>query len=519
MYRVARLWLPSQAGAIAAGAFFGLSSMLVYQSFYLLNLALGPLFIPLALEAAVRLRRRPAWGQAVILGVVAGAALLTDQESAVLVAIVIAVTLLPWLLAHPAWAKIRPTVIAAAVMGVVASPQIIAMAQQALAGGATSPMGPVAVDYAQSGIRLPGMFAPSPRVSYFGLRSLARLYYDHPTIDTIPTFGLVLTVLAVCGLLLSWRRRHARLLALLWLGCAVLSLGSVLRIGNHAYVPAAILIHGVRLSAAMPFTWFVKIPGLSGFREADRIMLLGIVPAALLAGSAVDWLRSHAKLALVPVAVLGLLEAGWSGNPQTGTMPTAMPALDRPIAADHSASIVVDVPFGIKGGVPQQGDGAAFNSEAQILATADGHPRAVAYLARVPASTLSGIKSNPFYAGLMNAEGGYHTTSQAQLNAAWLNARQMDIGWVLVWQPTRPVLRYLQRTGFRFDYRADGVLVYRPVQTARLPDHSVFMTKTCHIRYPNYVDNVPGSCDMPGGLAMTSREVFLFGDSHQEQAI
>ena len=96
-YRVARLWLRSQPGAIAAGAFFGLSSMLVWRSWYHLNLALGELFIPIALEAAVRLTRRPGWRQAVILGVVLGAAVLTDQEMAVLVVIVAVLALVPWL--------------------------------------------------------------------------------------------------------------------------------------------------------------------------------------------------------------------------------------------------------------------------------------------------------------------------------------------------------------------------------------------------------------------------------------
>ena len=108
MYRVARLWLPSQTGAIAAGAFFGLSSMLVWRSWYHLNLALGELFLPIALEAAVRLTRRPGWRQAVILGVVLAAAVLTDQEIAVLVIIVAVLTLAAWLarppvVARPSW--------------------------------------------------------------------------------------------------------------------------------------------------------------------------------------------------------------------------------------------------------------------------------------------------------------------------------------------------------------------------------------------------------------------------------
>jgi 4-amino-4-deoxy-L-arabinose transferase-like glycosyltransferase len=469
MYRLARLWLPSQTGAIAAGAFFGLSSLLVYQSWYLLNLAVGPLFIPLALEAAVRLRRRPGRRQAVILGVVVGASLLTDQESAVLVIIAVVLALLPWLAARPARAnlpsaaaRLRSAALAVAVAGVVASPQLVAMAQQAAAGGATSAPGPLAVDDAQSGLRLPGMFAPSPRVATFGLRKLAALYYDRPTIDTIGTFGLVLSVLAVAGLIAYRRRRSAWLLALLWAGCAVLALGSVLHVGNHVFVPAAVNVSGVRLSAVLPFTWFTRLPGLSGFREASRLTLLGIVPAALLAGSAVNWLRYHARLALVPVLALGILEAGWSGGPGFGTMPAALPALDRPIAADHSASIVVDVPFGIKGGVPDKNGGAQFSPEAQVLATADGHPRAVAYLARVPAATLAGIRAEPFYAGLLSAQDGNQRLSPARLRAARLNARAMDVRWVLVWRRSSAVLSYLDGTGFRFGYRADGVSVYRP---------------------------------------------------------
>src|SRR5262249_42688979 len=78
-------------------------------------------------------------------------------------------------------------------------------------------------------------------------------------------------------------------------------------------------------------------------------------------------------LALIPVLVLAALEAGWAGNLAVGTMPTARPALDRPIAADHSGSIVVDVPFGVRGGGPLARGGGAFDPEAQVLPTPDGH--------------------------------------------------------------------------------------------------------------------------------------------------
>ena len=95
MYRVARLWLPTRTGAIAAGAFFGLSGMLTYQDWYHINIAYGTAFLPVTLEAAVRLRRRPAIGQGVILGVVLAGCLLVNQESAVMALILAALACFP----------------------------------------------------------------------------------------------------------------------------------------------------------------------------------------------------------------------------------------------------------------------------------------------------------------------------------------------------------------------------------------------------------------------------------------
>ena len=460
MYRVGRLWLTSQTGAIAAGAFFGLSSMLTWRSWYHLNLATGVLFLPLALEAAIRLIRRPGWRRAVVLGVVVGAALLSDQEMAVLVVILTGLALLSWLLRRPMKAKLRLAALAALVCGLVASPQLIAIAQQAIAGGATSPSGSLAVSYVH-GAQFPEMVAASPRVADFGLANFL-LIYRGTTIDGIQTYGLILTVLAVTGLILARRRRSVVLLALLWLGSAALSLGSSLRIGTDTFVPAAEVWSGVRVSAVMPYTWFVQTPGLSGFREASRIMMLGLVPAALLAGAAVDWLRYHAARAIIVVVALGLLEAGWSGNPDIGSVPTALPAVDGPIAADHSGSLVVDVPFGIRGGTNRYG--AAFDPEAQVLATADGHPRAVAFLSRIPSPTVAGIREHPFFARLVATQVGEQSTP-AQLAAARLDAHNLGIGWVLVWDlrsQNPALLSYLRESGFRLDYTTDGVEVYRP---------------------------------------------------------
>ena len=503
-YRAARLWLPSATGAIAAGAFFGLSAMLTEQAWYHLNIALGAVFLPMALEASVRLRRTPGRRQAITLGLVMGAAVLTDQESAVLAAIVTGLALLPWLVYRPSWAKLRPAALAVGIGAVIASPQIIAMIQEiTLAharGGLAIDPHLLAVSYKQYGIGLPGMFTPTPRVADFGLARLAGPFLHGRDNEGMPMFGTVLTVLALFGLAVSWRRRSAWLLAALWAGCAALALGTSLWIGMHQYLPLALTWHGVRVSALMPYTWFVRLPGLSSFREADRLAILGLLPAALLAGAAVNWLRYHSRPLLVVVLALAVLETGYSGSSKVGTMRTSDPGVDYRIAADASHSIVVDLPFGMRGGIPVYG--APFFPKALVMATADGHPRAIAYTSRVPQYSVRAIEAHPFYRNLVYIQhqvspscpwavpsrGGQAGTqhpwlmngcadpagvtpqyslklSPAQLAAARQDARRLNIAWIVVWKRNNSVqdfiLPFIRATGFKYAYRDHNVLVYR----------------------------------------------------------
>jgi hypothetical protein len=432
-----------------------------------------------------------------------GAAVLTDQESAVLAAIVTGLTLLPWLVRRPSWAKLWPAALAVVIGTVLASPQLLVMAQEAVfahaRGGLAIDPHLLAVSYKQYGIGLPGMFTPTPRVADFGLDSLAGPFLHGRDNEGLPMFGTVLTVLALLGLAVSWRRRSAWLLAALWAGCAVLALGTSLWIGKHQYLPLAQTWHGVRVSGLMPYTWFVRIPGLASFREADRLAILGLVPAALLAGAAVNWLRYHARPLLVVVLALGILEAGYSGNAKVRSMPTSYPKVDARIAADPSRSIVVDIPFGMRGGIPVYG--SPFFAKALVMATADGHPRAIAYTSRAPEYAISAIEAHPFYRYLnlmqhqrpivcpwaLPAPGtlrpghqeqatGCPVTvgvtpltklklSPAQLAAAKRDASRLNIGWAVVWKRNISisgfVLAYLKATGFTWAYRDGNVLVYR----------------------------------------------------------
>lgn len=467
MYRVARLWLRSQIAAIAAGGFFGYSVIADFWTWNHVNLAAGALFVPLAVETAVRLRRRPGPAQAVMLGVVVGASVLVDQDSALMAATAAAAVLLTWLPARPAapdpsdrslaarvlaaprWARLLPVALAAVVTAVVALPQLFAITHDITVGGPAPAPDPTIY---RGGATLPDLVEPSPRVASLGL--------SIPHSPSMTTYGTVLTILAVAGLALAWRQRVAWGLAAAWLGATVLAMGSTVNVGNHSYVPAARAFHGVELSSVMPYTWLVRQPWLSSFRVPARIAELGLVPAALLAGYAVNWLRAHARPAMIAVLAAAALEAGLSTPPGAGTMPTALPALDRPIAADHSASIVVDVPFGIRGGVGLRG--APFAPDSQVLATADGHPLAVANLSRIPPATDREVRGEPFYAGLMAVQKGRFRFSPADLRAAARNARRMNVGWVLLWTPSSQLRRFLRATGFRLDYRASGVSAYRP---------------------------------------------------------
>ena len=255
MYRAARLWLPTGFGAIAAGAFFGLSSNLTWRSWYQLNLALGALFLPLTLAAAIRLRRAPGRRQAAILGAILGAALLTDQESAVLAGILAVLVLIPWLIRPsrpgrmtrpdsvtedpmtrpdrmtgrgpttrrdrigqpPRRDRLRLAALCAGTAALVASPQIIAMIWQAASGGASTPAYAMYHDYSGSGAGLVQMFAPSPRLAAYGMANLAALYYHGRSGWVVIGYGLVVSAAALVGLVAAWRRPGTRQLGLLWL--------------------------------------------------------------------------------------------------------------------------------------------------------------------------------------------------------------------------------------------------------------------------------------------------------------
>ena len=221
----------------------------------------------------------------------------------------------------------------------------------------------------------------------------------------------------------------------------------------------------------MPYTWLIHIPGLSGFREPDRFMLAGLLPAALLAGAAVEWLLRKAPVLLVAALALTALEAGFGGSPLIKTMPTAIPRLDAPIAADHSGSIVVDVPFGLDGGLGTYG--GEVSPHALVEATADGHPRAVSEISWEPATTVRDIRAHPFYRDLAAVEdhGQAGQLTAARLRAARQDALRMRAGWAIVWKPDTagPAIQYLRLVGFSLVREVDHAALFRLAPAAGGP--------------------------------------------------
>jgi hypothetical protein len=476
-FRAARLWL-NWPGSIAAGAFYGLSSMLTWQDWYHINL-------PLTVEAAVRLRRGPTRARAAGLGLALGGSVLVNQESAVIALALAAFILVPWLavLAVRDRAALRlslaPLGIGAAIAVLVAAPELVAMAQQIAAGAGHVPAGILASNDAEFGVPLPTMFAPSPRLGSFGLGGLASAYSFNQTVqvaEAVPTFGAVLSALALLGLIAGWRRRGTWALAGLWLAGAVLALGTSLVVGSncqlstwrapgtwwgracHQYLPLATQLRTARVtlpggghawkpvtvSDLMPYTWLIRVPGLAGLREADRFAIAGLLGAALLAGFAIQWLsRRKVTMPLIAAVVaLGALEAGWASS--IPTMPTALPAVDRLLARDQTRSIVVDIPFGERGGVAAIG--SPIPPDALVLATSDGHRRAISYTSWVPGPTITGITRHAFYRYLMDVELTGHDPAPAQISQARDDLRTLGVGWVVewrsIWRQHHPLERY-----------------------------------------------------------------------------
>jgi hypothetical protein len=449
--------------ALCSGVLYGCSAQLVSRADAHFNFAAGALVPPLALLFVVRFRQERRFMDAALAGAVIGGGMLLDPTGVLFAVIACGTYVLGVAFRHRDLRRrlATGTAIAAVAAIVCASPQLLAMKRQLDAGLYTTDTVTLAGSWVLYGQSVESLFAPSP---YFRI--------VHPVQELaarsgefFPVYGWGLLFLAAAGAVAGWRRLLVRWMALLWLGATVMSLGPTLKIGDSTFAPAAVDRFGYRLSGILPYTWYVQIPGFADQRVAARFIILGLLPAALLAGFGSRALatgglarRSLLAAALV-VCALDL------GSPMAFEGDVTQPEIYDAIRADRTDSIVVDVPLIWLTGTRYLG--TPINSGAMLRATEHGHPIAYGVVGRANVQLLTALARNRFYTDLMVLQGGASLAavpvpSRPDPGLGARNARALGVGWVVVQPTASPAVgAYLRSAGFRLHHQHDGVKVFR----------------------------------------------------------
>ena len=472
--------------AFAAGALFGFSPIFLGRTAVHVNFSWTLALMPFALLAAWRLWESRRTAHAVRLGLVTGAVALVDPLGALLTAMLLGLFGLGVLVRSRG--TTRPALglvgVAVAVAIVVASPQLYSSVEATRAGDNETNRAALAPSYRTFGTDLLAIARPNPAAHVpEGVRERMEATFS-TALDTPATPGLVALVLAVIGLVAARRRRVVQWSAFVFVVAVAFAVGPRLAVGEHplagtdqflgaGVTPLPIEHHGVELSAIAPFTWFVQIPGFADFRVAQRFVMLFTLPVALLAGFGLRALlrsgRRWVHGAAAALLVLAVLETGQQGE-LDATAPYERPAVYGPIAADHSDSIVVDVPLGWVTAINTAG-ARGYVIEPVLRATEHGHPIAYGFTNRLSDERFARLGSHPFYAGLMYEQYGGRIAWPTPAPppppspaAARADRERLGVGWAVVWpdpEVSPGVTRYLEATGFRRHPAAGGFVVYR----------------------------------------------------------
>ena len=459
-YRLALRVGLGRPASFLVGLLYGCSPALIWRADGHFNFASGAIFPPLVLLCSMRLRSSRSRRDAALLGAALGAALLIDQTF-----FLFSVGILAAYFGAAGWledrqgrmALLRGVGLAFLVGLVIASPQLWMMARQIGAGEFSSKGEPIGQSWVTYGAAPATLLAPSSNFEtrtgiHFGL-------WAHEEGEGLSSYGLGLLILATAGALLAFRRRLTKWLIALWLALTVLALGPTLVIGHHVWTPLPIHSHGVDLSLLMPYTYLVHVPGLSDLRVAARFALLALLPLALLAGLGIQQLalrRGGLGWGVLGVGLaIAVLELG---GPIRYTGPLYFDRLYAPVKADHSHSIVVDLPLTWASGILGSGhplDRAIEASESMPLlrATQHGHPVAYGFAARISQDQLAELSRHRFYSDLLRLQGhsvyAVPVPRRVDPRRGAADARRMDVGWVTVWPDvSRRVVPYLRAAGF-----------------------------------------------------------------------
>ncbi len=481
------------AVAAIVGAFFGFAPITLGRAVWHVMLAAGMLLMPLALLAAVRLRRSQRIADAVALGAVLGGAVLTDVSVAPLIFALVGLYWLGVAVAErrlPSGHALRLALVCTAVLVLLAAPQAYFNVAASRTRDYVADPVALAGNYRVFGTDVLAIVRPGPyvRVPPSIARWLDSVFVFN--LDAPATTGIAVFVLAVVGVICSRRRRLAHFALAVWLVAVLFALGPRIAIGEHAKVPEdygrmgatpfPMIVRGQQLSAILPYSWLVQVPGLADFRVAQRFNMLAALPATLLAGLGLEWLlarRSRAARATVaPLLAVAILEMAGPVPPAELHIPVTRRRVYGPIRKDPSRSIVVDVPLGWVTSIRSAGVG--YRTEPVLRAVEHGHPIAYGFTNRLSDSRLEALASHPFYAGLLARQYGDrnatppwptpHPPADPTIEEAREDRERIGVGW-LVLHPgaDRAVTGYLKATGFVWSHGADGFDVYRVPRAER----------------------------------------------------
>lgn len=416
--------------------------------------------LPFALWLLLRLYDRPTWPRAAALGLMAGAALLTELTYFAFFAGA-ALVIAAW-----RWRQtVRRDVLArlAGATGVallVTLPLLVSLVRDVL-GNELDPIRRWGgADLASADLL--GWLVPSVRHPLWG--ALSRPLHVNWGAENYPYAGLVVLGLALAAV--AWRqtRRQTGPWPLIALGSAVLALGPFLHV--NGWTGSRFEHFGVRYSVPLPFMLFRSIPLLSALRVPGRFALMTALALDVIAAIALTRVlrnRSARGQWAVFAVVLVVTMVELLPVPTVRLQSPDVPAAYRVIQHSQDDDAVLEVPLFWRDGFGQYGDSVAHEHSIFLYyATRHGHPVSNGMVARLPQARWHRLLADfPPYRQLLALQHQPGFTDAATFTAHDLRA--MGIGWVVYHRdvPMPDALAYLQTLGLQGAADDGQVVVWR----------------------------------------------------------
>jgi hypothetical protein len=281
------------------------------------------------------------------------------------------------------------------------------------------------------------------------------------------------TLLALAAGGAVWGGRHRRGVWLVLVGAFfVLSLGPFLHVNGwqgaryHRFLTS--------FSVPLPYQALRALPVASGVRAPGRFAIVAILALCVLAALALTrlWRRAPRIGGAVAVAALALILAE-SLPTTTTTLPAAIPAAYRAVAADPGHGAVLEIPLQWHTGYGNYGDWDGDHTVFLYYATKHGKPIVNGVLPRYPQRKLDRLLRTPVYDQLLGfltdaAPGTYQPVKagrppgepHAPATFGASDLRALGIGYVAYHRdrPRPAALDYLTRLGLP-DLADDGTVI------------------------------------------------------------